>query len=137
VCLILILLLLFEEAENKPLCLCLLTFYLSSISYQLRALIYILLATAEDEETQRRGLVSISYTFGPIAKSIDHAIASRSPHILEWAPLKLSSLHLGLDDPIVENLIPLIKLSVGYERRRKLRILFGTCVHVMYITERA
>jgi hypothetical protein len=44
---------------------------------------------------------------------------------MEWMPLKLSSLHLGINDPMMKLFdTSLIKLSMGYEHQKKSRIHF-------------
>ncbi len=102
--------------------------YLENILYQLKAFIYLVLAAGEDDETQRCGIVIIGCGMGPIVDIVllDQAITSRLPSIMDWVPLKVTALHMLVDDPIVRSLSPLIRLAMGRERRLRFRMHYGT-----------
>jgi hypothetical protein len=94
--------------------------------FQIKTLIYLFLAAAEDEETQIRGMVAIAYFMGNTASEFNPSLIARLPGILEWVPLRFSGLHVCFEDPRLGFFKSLLTLSVGQARRARLRIHHGT-----------
>jgi hypothetical protein len=94
--------------------------------FQIKTLIYLILAAAEDEETQIRGMVAIGYFMGKTATEFNPSLIAQLPRILEWVPLRISGLHVCFDDPRLGLFKSLLTLSIGQARRARLRIHHGT-----------
>jgi hypothetical protein len=106
--------------------------YLENILEQLKGFIYLVLAACEDDETQRCGLVTITFGMGPIADNLDHVMSSGMSSIMDWVPIKVTALHMLVDDPIVRSLSPLVRLSLGRERRLRFRMHHGPLTENIY-----
>jgi hypothetical protein len=94
--------------------------------FQLKTLIYLLLAAAEDEETQIRGMVAIGYFMDKAATEFNPSLLAQIPAILEWVPIRTSGLHLCFDDPRLVLFKSFLKLSIGRARRARMRVHYGT-----------
>jgi hypothetical protein len=94
---------------------------------------YTFLAGSEqDEETQKRGFVGISY-FTQVEPSyfleswkVYERITARQADILDSLPIRNSSIHLCLEQVRMGMLKNLITLTIGRDRRIRLRIHDGT-----------
>ena len=63
----------------------------------MKALIYIVLAAAEDEETQKRGLVVVFY-FTNAIPLLQKLYEHQGPRLHDWLPIKVIGLHFCYND---------------------------------------
>ena len=108
-----------------------------------RAIIYCLLTAAEDELTQRKGLVIIQYYIGKLAVLESHEIANgldptiiqfikEGSSICQWLPIKLCSIHQCTNDFFLRTLSKLLVLDMGPSRRIRTRNHHGSHNEVQY-----
>ena len=93
----------------------------------MKTLIYVILAAAEDEETQKRGLIGILYFTN--ALPFAQKLYDRSePRIFDWLPIKLVGAHFCSchSDARFRIIHALLLLVMGRERRVRLRMHEGT-----------
>ena len=90
----------------------------------MKALIYIVLAAAEDEETQKRGLIGMLY-FTDALPLIQKLYEHSGPRLFDWLPIKLVGVHVCHDDPRFRILHAVWLLMMGKERRVRVRIHEG------------
>ena len=90
----------------------------------MKALIYIVLAAAEDEETQKRGLIGMLY-FTDALPLIQQLYRRQGPRLFDWLPIKLVGVHFCYDDPKFRILQAVLLLMMGKERRVRVRIHEG------------
>ena len=96
--------------------------------YQLKAMAYYMLALAEDEETQRRGVATVIYLVGKnLGGKLDQQVESKGMDSVHWVPLRVSVIHFCSDDPRTR-VLKLFSLGVidRYARTR-LRAHDGAC----------
>ncbi len=86
--------------------------------------IYTVLAAAEDEETQKRGLIGMFYFTN--ALSTIQQLHQRNPRIFSWLPIKLVGAHFCYNDPRFRLAKALLLLLMGKERRVRARVHQGT-----------
>jgi hypothetical protein len=99
------------------------------VSTQLKALFYIFYSMAEDEETQRRGVVGIAYFIGQkFGSEMDFDLSSRAPRLLEWIPFRVSAMHFCSDDPRLRAFNALILPLLGQRNRARFRIHDGMLI---------
>ena len=85
------------------------------------------MAMLDDEETQKRGVVGLMYYMGQVQAEFDAEVFRQAPKLMNWLPLRYSSLHMCHDDPMIRALAPILKLQIGRMRRARLRMHDGTC----------
>ena len=90
----------------------------------MKTLIYIVLAAAEDEETQKRGLIGMLY-FTNALPLIQKLHQRRGPRLFDWLPIKLVGVHFCYDDARFRILQALLLLMMGKERRVRVRMHEG------------
>ena len=100
---------------------------------RLKACIYLWLMLAEDEESQKRGLVLVVMQMG----SLDLAGASLTltreiPRLLDWLPIRVCALHFCSDDSLTGFLFRAADVGVPEEGRARLRYHIGTRTEIMY-----
>jgi hypothetical protein len=100
---------------------------------RLKACIYLWLMLAEDEESQRRGLVLVVMQMG----FLDLAGASMTltreiPRLLDWLPIRVCALHFCSDDRLTGFLFRAAGVGVPEEGRARLRYHIGTRTEIMY-----
>lgn len=97
----------------------------------MKALIYIVLAAAEDEETQKRGLIGMLY-FTNALSLIQRLNERRGPRLFDWLPIKVAGVHFCYNDPRFRILQALLLLMMGKERRARVRMHEGTHTECQY-----
>ena len=108
-----------------------------------KAIIYCILAAAEDELTQRKGLVIIQYYIGKLTMVQSHEVANgvnqtilqlirEGSSIFQWLPLKLCSIHQCTNDFFLRTLSKLLVLDMGPTRRIRTRNHHGSHNEVQY-----
>jgi hypothetical protein len=87
---------------------------------------------ADDEETQRRGMVGIFYF--SMARNIAQEILRREPNVTECVPIKMVGLHFCTlpKDPLMQIVKALMMLVVGRNNRLRIRVHEGTATEVQY-----
>jgi hypothetical protein len=66
-----------------------LTSFCFFILLQLRVVCYVLSSAVEDEETQRRGVVSLVYSVGPMVGEFNSEVYQGVLQIIEWLPIRI------------------------------------------------
>ena len=98
----------------------------AQLSPQLRTLAYIQLAAAEDEETQKHGIVGIVYYVGTFNGEFNHKLNKKVAAISKWFPLRITGYHICFDDPRLRAWKPLAMLLMGKNLRVRVRFHDGT-----------
>jgi hypothetical protein len=88
---------------------------------------YVMLSAAEDEETQRRGIVFIHYYIGPLSIRLDPEKAKEAAVLMHWVPLRIVSIHQCLNDPLLRAVASILLLGGGREHRARVRVHGGMC----------
>jgi hypothetical protein len=88
---------------------------------------YVMLSAAEDEETQRRGVVIINYYIGPLSIRLDPERMTEGAALMHWAPLRIVSIHQCLNDPLLRAVASILLLGAGREQRARVRVHGGMC----------
>jgi len=93
---------------------------------QLRALAFLQLAAAEDEENQKRGQIGIAYYMGKFNYDLNHSLNQQVAKMSAWLPLKLHALHICLNyESELKAWKPLAMLLLGGPLRLRVRIHEG------------
>ena len=102
----------------------------------MKALIYIVLAAAEDEETQKRGLVVVFYFTNALLPLLQKTYEHHGPRLLDWLPIKLIGVHFCYNDSMSRILYALLLLiMMGKERRVRVRVHQGMFPFVSCATQ--
>ena len=81
------------------------------------------LAAAEDDETQKRGLIGMFY-FTNVLPLIQK-LYERRPYLFDWLPIKLVGAHFCHDNPRFRIIHALLLLLIGKKRRVRVRMHEG------------
>ena len=100
-------------------------------SCQIRVVIYLVLAAAEDDETQKRGLIGMFY-FTNVVPLIQN-LYERKPNLFDWLPIKFVGAHFCCDDARFRIVHALLLLLMGKKRRVRVRIHEGTLISALHI----
>lgn len=92
-----------------------------------KAFVYMVLAAAEDEETQKHGMVSINYWIGH-RMEIDPELLRKAPMPLSWIPLRFCGLHFCANNHLLRVAFSLLAKSLDVDRRARARLHTGTCI---------
>lgn len=87
---------------------------------------FLQLAAAEDEETQKRGMVGIVYYVGNFTGHFNHRLNQQVAEMSKWFPLRLTGFHLCFDDQRLQTWKPLAMLLMGKQLRIRARFHHGT-----------
>jgi hypothetical protein len=80
----------------------------------------------EDEETQRKGLVTISYAVGADKNvPLQSETLNKSGNLAMALPVRIVAMHYCYDDPRLNERISKFKLVVGTHTRLRFRVHFG------------
>jgi hypothetical protein len=79
---------------------------------------------AEDEETQRRGIVSICYWIEGIAK-YDREMFNEAPRTIAWLPVRFCCLHVCTNNPFIRTTFSWMAEALEQDRRARLRVHDG------------
>jgi hypothetical protein len=90
---------------------------------QIKTTIFMLLAAAEDEETQRRGMVGIFYFTA--AYGLAKEMYQRDTRMFDWVPVRMAGGHFCFDDSRLLLVKALVMLDIGRERRVRVRFHEG------------
>jgi hypothetical protein len=82
------------------------------------------MALAEDEETQRHGIVCINYWIEGIAK-FDRELCNLAPCIIAWLPVRICSLHFCTNNPFIRTAFSWLAEGMEQDRRARVRIHDG------------
>jgi hypothetical protein len=93
---------------------------------QSKTVAYLFMAAVEDEETQKRGLVTIGYMVGKFIGKTNSELNKRLARDLEWLPVRMTGVHICYDDPKLRAWKPLAMLLMGRHLRLRTRIHDGT-----------
>lgn len=99
----------------------------------IRSFIYLQLTLAEDEENQKRGIVTILFQLGSVSpKDMNRELAREGPRIGNWLPIKVAGIHICTDNPVVEVLARVILAGSTPALRSRHRLHYGTHTELMY-----
>lgn len=98
------------------------------------AIMYLLVVAAEDEETQRKGLVIVNYFIGQLTlvKDVDRRDVEQGSGATHWIPIKICCIHQCINDLVLRTLAKLIVLDMGQRRRIRSRSHTGTHSEIQY-----
>jgi hypothetical protein len=100
---------------------------------RLKACIYMWLMLAEDEESQKRGLVLVVLQMGFLDLAGASLTVTREiPRLLDWLPIRVCALHFCSDDRLTGFLFRAAGVGVPEEGRARLRYHIGTRTEIMY-----
>jgi hypothetical protein len=123
-----------EDLNNLSIFSLLLTFYSwTLLTYQMKTFIYVMLSAAEDEETQRRGVVIIHYFMGLLSISLDPDKIKEAAALTHWIPLRIAGIHQCLNDPLLRAFASILLLGAGRERRAQVRLHGGMCQFPLFL----
>jgi hypothetical protein len=97
---------------------------LLTILLQLRAFWYTVTAPAENEETQKRGMVLVSYNIG--ITNPDRSGVFKIASIFNALPVKVAGIHVCVDDPKTVIVAKLASMLVGSYGALRFRCHYGT-----------
>eukprot|EP00980_Cylindrotheca_fusiformis_P001632 scaffold368_cov125-Cylindrotheca_fusiformis.AAC.10 len=89
----------------------------------LRCLYYTVMVFTENEEVQKKGVVSVVYLVG---SHIDRQSAWAEPRLMSSLPLLEKAIHMCYDNPFIRPLVTLAQLAVGTFTRVR---TYEECVH--------
>jgi hypothetical protein len=91
---------------------------------------YVLTSSAEDVETQRKGLVMVIYQPAQNAKVCTHPQERENVfRIMETIPVRISAVHLCIPDNSISRMIKAVMLvAIGPDRRARTRFHKGMCM---------
>lgn len=98
---------------------------------QVKIFIYMVMAAVEEEETQKRGMVGLFYFVGATSFMFDRKFVQVNnllSGLLNCLPCKLTAMHICFNDPRLRMIKALIMLTMGRDRRVRLRVHIGACV---------
>ena len=83
------------------------------------------MAVAQDEDTQRRGIVGIAYYLDQKFGEMQHEVFRDMPKMLHWGPIRVSSSHLCVNNPFLRMSASIIALAFERDRQARIRIHDG------------
>jgi hypothetical protein len=86
------------------------------------------MAAVEEEETQKRGMVGLFYFVGATSFTFDRKVVQVNNllyGLLNCLPFKFTAVHICFNDPRLNMIKSLIMLTLGRDRRVRLRIHVG------------
>ena len=87
---------------------------------------FIIFNAAEDEESQKRGMVGLLYHVGPMPiAGFDRELFYKGPSSVYYLPIRMVGLHYCFDDPLIRAVVAFTMMSVGREVRVKFRVHDG------------
>jgi len=106
----------------------------------LRVMLYFFLACAEDEDTQKKGLVMLYYSSKTLKSKYASTNGKHPPHfyklaglLMESMPLRISSFQFCLPDDVAARFFnPIVMIALGTERRVRSRIHTGSLTECLY-----
>jgi hypothetical protein len=103
------------------------------------AITYVILAAAEDELTQRKGLVLVQYFIGQLTlmgpnefSQIHRQVIQEGSSLWHWLPLRLCAVHQCINDFLLRTMAKLLVLDMGQTRRMRTRSHHGSHSEVQY-----
>lgn len=98
-----------------------------------RALFYAILASLEDEETQRKGITSVAYGMGDLnLSSFDLRIVSQGSWVISSLPFRVCCVHHCFSDPTFRTLINFSMSLFPPRARARCKVHCGTGLECMY-----
>jgi hypothetical protein len=82
------------------------------------------MAMAEDEETQRRGVVTLNYYIEGFAR-FDGELFNALPRTIAWLPVRFCCLHFCTNNPFIRTAFSWLAEALEQDRRARLRIHDG------------
>ncbi|CAJ1944447.1 unnamed protein product [Cylindrotheca closterium] len=92
------------------------------IKHKLRSLFYSMMVHLEDEEIQKKGVVSIVYLVG---SQIDRQAAWAEPRLMSIMPMRECAVHICYDNVLLSPIVALARFAVGTLTRLRMRTNFG------------
>jgi len=94
---------------------------------RLKVCIFLWLMMAEDEENQKRGVVSISILMGSMAlATIDPELVREFPRLDTWLPLRSAAMHQCTDHPVTGFILRTATMGLTKETRIRQKFHLGT-----------
>jgi hypothetical protein len=84
-----------------------------------------MLTLAEDEENQRRGIVTIMYQIGSTGSDPDPELFREASAAAHYIPIRFSGVHFCMDNPVVRVLARMLLAGGGRNFRARHRIHSG------------
>jgi len=100
---------------------------------RLRVFIFLWLMMAEDEENQKRGVVTITILMGNLDTSeVDPELIREFSRVENWLPLRTAAVHQCTDHPSTGFLLRTAAMGLPRETRLHHKLHFGTYTETMY-----
>jgi hypothetical protein len=87
--------------------------------------LYLMFCAAEDEETQRRGLVFLMYHMGPLVCKPETEFFIDSASSAAWLPIRLSATHWCTDRLLTPMYVRMVMIVAGKDVRARFRLHEG------------
>jgi hypothetical protein len=92
---------------------------------QVKVFFFFLLKVAEDEETQKRGMVLMAYFVGQFSLPFDPELHIKSRAMLASTPLRVCAVHFCAGNSILRTFAAALTLTLGEKDRKRLRVHDG------------
>jgi hypothetical protein len=103
------------------------------VDNMVRAFIYVLTCAAYDDESQKKGIVTLIYQINsPPDARVDTEMAMEGPQVFRWMPLKITAHHMCLDDPFYKQMARFVLAAAGKDFRSHYRLHEGSMTEVRY-----
>ena len=100
----------------------------------MRSLFYSWMVYAEDQETQRNGMVAVTYTVGTKNKRTQNDKGNMwvsLPRVMRAVPLRGEGRHQCYDDRVWETLFSFYKISLNQANRMRMRAHYGEFIAIL------
>ena len=85
-----------------------------------------LMASVEDEEDQKMGVVFVYYAAGPQKLKLQRKFALKMPSLTKALPVRIAALHACYDNPLLKPILSLGLMALQAYSRVRLRFHDGT-----------
>ena len=86
-----------------------------------------MMCIAEDDETQKTGIVCVFYNVGPVKMNEFHpAMFAKGASMLKAIPVRIVGCHYCFSDPKIRNIMSIIMMAAGSQNRARFRLHHGT-----------
>jgi hypothetical protein len=100
---------------------------------RLKAVLYLFLMLADDEENQKRGLVMIAMQMGPIDLGrATHSLFREYSRLLSWIPIRICAPHVCSDNDFMGFIFRAAVVGTPADIRVRHRFHSGTFTEIMY-----
>lgn len=102
-------------------------FWTETTSVQMQALLYLMLAIADDEENQKNGVVCVAYYVGTSKSDFFAGTMMDVGSYIRGAPIRFCAIHFCTDGPTKQVLIARFLAILTNDNQVKRRVHYGAC----------